>query len=120
MTDARDANHPTAVATAQRLAREGCDLITTNFVAAETHTLILNRLGRDLAERVLDRLYASSTRILRVTERDETHAREIIHLNQDKGYSLVDAISFAVMERLHLRHAWTYDHHFTQFGVSRV
>ena len=120
LTDARDANHPTALATAQRLAREGCDLITTNFVAAETHTLILNRLGRDLAERVLDRLYASSTRILRVTERDETRAREIIHLNQDKGYSLVDAISFAVMERLHLRHAWTYDHHFTQFGVSRV
>jgi len=120
LTDARDANHATAVATAQRLAREGCDLITTNFVADETHTLILNRLGRDLAERVLDRLSASSTRILRVTERDETRAREIIHLNQDKDYSLVDAISFAVMERLHLCHAWTYDHHFTQFGASQA
>lgn len=120
LTDTHDGNHALAVATAQQLVRDGADLYTTNFVVAETHTLILNRLGRDVAERVLDRVHASSTRIVRVTERDETRAREIIHQSQDKEYSLVDAISFAVMERLHIRRAWTYDHHFSQFGWAHV
>lgn len=55
---------------------------------------------------------------MRATERDETRARAILRPHQDKDYSLVDAISFAVMERLHLRQAWTYDHHFGQYGFA--
>lgn len=116
LTDARDDNHALSVNAAQRLAHEGAELFVTNFVVAETHTLMLNRLGRDVAERALTRFYASSMRIIRATERDETRAREIIARSQDKDYSLVDAISFAVMDRLHIRRAWTYDHHFRQYG----
>lgn len=78
--------------------------------------MVLTRLGRDLAARTLDGLYASSVRIIRPTERDETRAREIIHQQRDKDYSYADAISFAVMERIHIRRAWAYDHHFAQFG----
>lgn len=116
LADPRDDNHALAVATAQRLARDGADLYTTNFVVAETHGLLLNRLDRDTAQRTLDRIYAGSIRIVRATERDETRAREIIRQQSDKEYSFTDAISFAVMERLHIRHAWTYDHHFRQYG----
>ena len=50
------------------------------------------------------------------TERDETHARALIRQQQDQEYSLTDAFSCAVMERRHIRHAWTYDHHFLQSG----
>jgi predicted nucleic acid-binding protein len=89
-------------------------------VLIELHGLILNRIDRDTAERVLDALYASATRIIRATERDETRARQIIHRHHDKNYSLIDAISFAVMQRLHLRQVWTYDHHFAQFGFTSV
>lgn len=120
LTDPRDDNHAAAIAAGQRMAQAGNDLYTTNFVLAEAHTLILNRMGRNAAERVLDQLYASAIRIIRVTERDETRARAIIHQSQDKEYSLVDAISFAVTERLHIRRAWTYDHHFSQFGLTLV
>jgi predicted nucleic acid-binding protein len=116
LADPRDDNHALAVATAQRLAREGADMYTTNFVVAEAHGLLLNRLDRDTAQRTLDRIYAGSIRIIRATERDETRAREIIHQQNDKEYSFTDAISFAVMERLHIRRAWTYDHHFRQYG----
>ncbi len=119
LTDPRDEHHADAVVAVQRLGREGNDLYTSNFVAAEMHGLILNRLERYTAERVLDRLYAGATRIVRATQGDETRAREIIHQNQDKEYSLVDAISFAVMQRLHIHVAWTYDHHFEQFGFRR-
>ena len=105
-----------ALRTFQRLTNDQTELYTTTFVVAEIHALMVNRIHRDLAARVLDGLYASSIRIIRPTERDETRARELIRQQSDKEYSFADAISFAVMERLHIRHAWTYDHHFSQYG----
>ena len=120
LADARDDNHVIAVAALQRLSRERNDLYTSNFVIAETHTLILNRLGRDIAEQALDRLHASATRVIRAFERDEARARQIIHQHRDSEYSLVDAISFAIMERMHVRKGWTYDRHFQQFGFVQV
>lgn len=119
-TDPRDDNHAAAFAAAQRLAQDDSDLYTTNYVAAETHGLMVNRLDRDSAERFLDRLYAGSTHVVRATEGDERRARQIIHQHRDKEYSLVDAISFAVIERLHLRQAWSYDQHFSQYGCALV
>lgn len=118
--DPRDANHAAAVATTRRLVQEGAQTFTTNHVVAETHTLLLNRRGRDVAVQVLDRIDASATRIIRATEGDERRARAIVHQHADKDYSLVDAISFAVMERMHLRRAWAYDQHFSQFGFTQV
>ncbi len=120
LVDQSDAMHKSAVATAHRLSKNGADLFTSNFVVVETHTLILNRLGRDSATQALARIYASTTRIIRATEADERRGREIVVQQRDKDYSLVDAISFAVMERLHLRLAWTYDHHFHQFGFTQA
>ena len=50
-------------------------MYTTNFVVAEMHGLLLNRLDRDTAQRTLDRIYAGSLRIVRATERDEPRTR---------------------------------------------
>ena len=107
-----------AVARAHQFSLEGADLFTSNYVVVETHTLILNRLGHDIAVQVLEHLYASATRIIRATETDERRGREIVVQRRDKAYSLVDAISFAIMEQLHLRLAWSYDQHFRQYGST--
>jgi len=114
--DANDTNHAQAMATLERFGQTGAELYTTNFVVAETHALILNRLNRDAAERVLVLLYAGGFRVLRATEGDETRARALIHHHRDKEYSLVDAISFVVMQRLHIHLAWSYDQHFASYG----
>ncbi len=118
LADVSETTHGAAQLAAQRFDREDAQFYTTTYVIAEVHALILKRAGREIALRMLDRLYASSTTIIRPTQADETRAREILHQHQDKSYSLADAISFAVMQRLHLRTAWTYDHHFAQFGFS--
>jgi predicted nucleic acid-binding protein len=42
----------------------------------------------------------------------ETYARR----HRDKTYSLCDALSFAVMQRLGVRHAIAFDRHFREYG----
>ncbi|RIK44398.1 MAG: hypothetical protein DCC58_08295 [Chloroflexi bacterium] len=53
---------------------------------------------------------------MRISARDERRAREILRLHADKTYSLADATSFAVMERLRIDQALTLDQHFSQYG----
>ena len=119
LMDTGATRHAQALRSFQRLSGEHTIFYVTTFVVAELHAMLLTRTYRALAARVLEDIYASSIIILRATERDETRAREIIRQHSDKEYSFADAISFAVMERLHLRHAWTYDHHFSQYGFDQ-
>ena len=51
-------------------------------------------------------------------EAEERKALEIVRTYSDKEFSLVDAISFATMERFHLTQAFAFDHHFAQYGFS--
>jgi predicted nucleic acid-binding protein len=91
-------------------------LFTTNFIVAETHALLLRRLGRRVAVLFLDEVDNSRMTIVRIRFADEQRARAIITLHDDKDYSLTDAMSFAVMERLHISEAFTFDRHFAQYG----
>ena len=119
LTDADDARHTTALGIANQLVEQRWRLFTTNFVVAETHALVLTRLGRERAARVLQAIDQSeSTTIVRVSSGDERRAREILSQYQDKGFSLTDAISFAVMERLRIGYAFAFDRHFIQFGLT--
>ena len=118
LTDRRDENHEAAVRVIRQLIRERIEFFTTNYVIAETHTLLLNRIGHTTALQVIEELYKSQTRIYRVREAEERKALEIIRMYADKEFSLVDAISFATMERFHLTQAFAFDHHFAQYGFS--
>jgi predicted nucleic acid-binding protein len=115
-----DANHRRARETLTELEQRGAILFTTNFVVAETYALILARAGRPLAITMLDRLERSRDLVVRVTEEDERRAYEIVRRYQDKTLSLVDATSFAVMERLGITSAFTFDGHFAQFGFRVI
>ncbi|MGI6285976.1 PIN domain-containing protein [Neomoorella humiferrea] len=88
-------------------------MILTNFIVAETHALILSRIGHELArERIRNLVW----KIERVKEEYEERAKEIIIAYRDKSFSYTDAPTFAVMERLNLKVALAFDNHFTQFG----
>src|SRR6266542_3221500 len=92
---------------------EAWRMLTSNFVVAETHALVLTRLGRDLAAEWLRSVPAD---VIRVTEQDEAKARRIIFSYRDKEFSYCDATSFTVMERLRIRSAMAFDPHFAQYG----
>jgi uncharacterized protein len=112
----RDAGHEPVATLMQALVDGRRRLVTTNFVLAELHAL-LTRLDRRVAARVLEEADVSNlTTVVRVAARDERRAREIVFGYTDKDFSLTDATSFAVMERLRIRQAFTLDRNFAQFG----
>ena len=103
-----------------RLADIHASVLTSNFVIAETHALLLTRMSHIAAAGFLDAIFASATRIIRVREADETVARELIRHHSDKEYSYTDATSFAIMRRLHIHEAFSLDHHFAQYGFTII
>lgn len=103
-----------------RLADAHASLLTSNFVVAETHALLLTRVSHAAATRFLEAIFAGATQIIRVRETDETAAREIIRRFADKDYSYTDATSFAIMNRLHIHDAFSFDQHFAQYGFTLV
>lgn len=117
--DRHDGHHGEAVRIyARDFERGRMRAFTTNFVVAETHALLLNRVDRVIARRFVEDIFASQTVIIRVSAADERRAREILVGYADKDFSYTDATSFAVMERLHITTAFAFDHHFAQFGFT--
>jgi predicted nucleic acid-binding protein len=115
VADRDDASHEGAAATMQRLRIGRRRLITTNAVLFELHGLLVNRTDREAALDILINLRASQT-IVRVRERDEARAVEILARYDDTDFSFTDALSFAVMERLGITTAFSLDRHFAQYG----
>jgi uncharacterized protein len=114
LTAPQDRNHLAARAIADQLRHEGWRLFTTNFILAETHALLLSRLNRAVAPQVLTQIDRSAT-IVRVTTVDKARARASLARCQDKTFSLTDATSFAVMDRLSILWAFTFDSDFAQY-----
>ena len=118
LADSNDTNHQAACSIANRLAERQYRQFTTNLVLAELHALVLVRLGRAVAFRVLQGLDRSNINVVRVTAADEARARTILSRYDDKDFSLADTISFAVMERYGILHCFAFDRHFAQYGFA--
>ncbi len=118
LTAPRDGDHLTASEIKNRLSTEHWRIYTTNFVLVETHALLLARLGRFIALSILQEIGHSSTTIVRISVADEYKALQILNQYDDKDFSLTDATSFAVMERLRIPYAFTFDRDFAQYGLT--
>ena len=117
----RDSAHGRlAGALRERVAR-GVRVATTNLVVAETHALLLRRVGRGPAEafarvvRASPNLVVTSSPDLEATALDEWIGRF-----DDQDFSLTDAVSFAVMAERGIREALTQDRHFATAGFGMV
>ena len=113
----QDNRHLDALAISRKLIAEAWQLYSTNFILAETHALYLNRVGRQAARAALSIIERSDTVVVRVTAADERRAWAIIDQYDDKDFTFTDATSFAVMERLDIATAFTFDRNFIQFGL---
>ena len=82
--------------------------------------MTVRRIGRDRCVDVLDRFRRGAVRLERVSETDEERAVQIIEQYRDKAFSYTDATSFAIMERLRIEAAFSFDRHFQQFGRTTL
>jgi uncharacterized protein len=117
--DGADPAHRQSAAARDRWLEDGGTLISTDYVADETLTLLRLRLGLDAAEAWWRQVDGSSR--LRWEPIDLTRAekaRGLFFRYRDKEFSFTDCTSFVVMRELKLREALTTDHHFTQAGFS--
>jgi len=116
--DAGDERHGAAAVTMEDLAGSDGQLFSTNYVVAEIHALTVGRHGPRLGARVLAELEGGAIQIIYATPEHERRAREILVQYDDKAFSLADAVIFAVMERLRIPAAFTFDRNFVQFGLQ--
>jgi len=117
--DAADPEHDQARAARDSALEHGMTLVTTDYVADETLTLIRKRLGLRAAEKWWQQIEASSR--LRWEWIDlprAERARSLFFHHRDKDFSFTDCTSFVVMRELKIRQALTTDVHFRQMGFQ--
>jgi predicted nucleic acid-binding protein len=117
LLDRDDADHARAVAVARQIASETRPSFITNYIEAETHALLLRKLGRAIAR---EWLLTGGLPVVRALPAEEQSAKEILARHADKDWTLCDAISFAVLDVRRIARAFTFDHHFRQYGRIQV
>lgn len=117
LADKRDQYHARATAVYPELLRQTTRLITTNLIVAESYNLIRQRLGYEPGMRFLQSLRQSS-RLQRVyANMDlEIAAEAILKQYSDQAFSLVDAVSFALMQQREIQQTFAFDSHFQVMG----
>jgi len=120
LADSDDKHHADAVAIQHNLVTAHARLYTTNFLVDETYTLILARMGYRFAVQFLTDDRDGTITIVRIAAADEQRAEQILRQYDDKRFSYTDATSFAVMERLGIDAAFSFDRNFIEHGRIAV
>jgi hypothetical protein len=119
MADAADPLHAESRAARDRVLEAGEMLVTTDFVADETLTLIRLRLGLGAAEAWWAQVDRSPRlRWERVDSDRFEKARALFFRYRDKDFSFTDCTSFAVVRELRITRAITTDRHFRRMGLQ--
>jgi len=106
---------------AKPILSSGESLVTTDHVLVETWTLLRSRIHFQAADRFWEAVRAGIAAIEPVGLADLEAAWQIGLAWNDQDFSLVDRTSFAVMLRLGIERAASFDEHFAvfRFGPRR-
>ena len=107
-------------ARAKSILQDADDLVTTDHVLVESWLLLKSRSGRDAAERFWEVLRSGVARIDFVTAQDMELAWSIADAFRDQDFSIVDRTSFAVMQRLGITTAASFDADFSIYRFGRA
>ncbi|MFA6033917.1 MAG: PIN domain-containing protein [Myxococcota bacterium] len=117
LADRSDRHHVEAIETAGQLSRRRIYVFTSDYVVAESHVLMMVRLGHEIARKWVSTL---DVQIEFGTQSDLEAAKRIITSHTDKDYSLTDALSMAIMRRMNTEEVFGFDSHFTSAGFNLI
>ncbi len=100
---------------AKAILSKGEPLLTTDHVLVETWMLLRNRIHRKAAEGFWEGMRSGIATIESVGLADLEAAWQIGLAFPDQDFSLADRTSFAVMRRLGIERAASFDNHFAVF-----
>ncbi len=103
--------------------RAGTMFVTTNYVLLELAALLTSpvKLPRAKMLEYIEAIkQAPYVKVVHIDERLDSAGWALLKSRADKDWSLVDAVSFVVMEERGIKEALTTDRHFEQVGFIRL
>ena len=121
LNDRSDKNHKAAASYFRHAAREGARFILGRPVVVEYLDGVTKRVGKSDALVRLRQIDSSALwRVESDTDEDHARAREVFVQYDDHDIDMTDSLSFAIMERLQLGQAFTFDPDFETHGFERL
>jgi predicted nucleic acid-binding protein len=118
---AKHSDHDRLAAALRSLIRDRRRLVTTNLVIAETHALLLRRVGHRTALTFAQTVDEAPNVVVRSTrELEQAAERNWLARYADQDFAFTDAVSFAVMAERRIRDVLALDHHFTVVGFQAL
>ena len=113
----QDSHHSRALHFKDDCLKRGHPLITSDYVLDESYTIIRLRASHTLSVQFGENLRKSRLiRIEYLTPEIIEKAWRLFKTFSDHDFSFTDCTSFALMERLHISTAFTFDAHFREYG----
>lgn len=112
--DPHDSHHQRALRDLQQLEQDRRAVMVSFPILLEAYSLILYRLGSDVASRWLAEVGDAS--LVNPTPEDYRQAATKLRAFEGQEFTLFDATLAVLASRMGLR-VWTYDHH---FDVMRI
>ena len=98
-------------------AENDIQLVTSSFVLVETSALLQSRIGlaclRDFHSKILPLL-----EVVWIDDKWYARAADRLFTQNKKAISLVDCLSFEIMEDLEIQYAFAFDKHFEENGFT--
>jgi hypothetical protein len=117
LSNADDDLNAAAVAVRNDIAQQGVRMVTTDAVLTETASGLSGARVRHLAAPVIDAVRASAYfDVVHVDLNLWERGWVLFKARHDKEWSLVDCLSFVVMQDRGIIEAFTSDHHYQQAG----
>ena len=119
LNDKSDQYHHKALSKSSEIKEQKIGLVTSEYIFDESIILIRYRISHQAAVDFGDSLLASCIiEIIDITDADRWRAWTLFKRYGDKELSFTDCTSFALMERMKLKKAFTFDEHFKKVGFN--
>ena len=119
VVDITDDAHHLAVPIFRRLIAQGDALWTHNYVVAETVAVLQRRVGLEPALRFQSEVDRLAT-VFWVDRRDHDNGAKLLRERNRRGLSLVDCVSFVLMNERRCDVAFAFDQDFRREGFETV
>ena len=119
LNDKNDQYYDEAVSKINKVRQQKIQLVTSEYVFDESVTIIRYRISHRAAVAFGDALISSNvTAIEDITDEERLKAWVLFKKYRDKDLSFTDCASFALMVKLKLQKAFSFDYHFKQVGFE--